>query len=343
MSPQDSSSRDRREFLKDISMITAGLALPGMLGGAEATEPGASAAAAESGPIPKRQLGKTGVQLSILGVGGHAFALASTEEESIRIVHQAIDAGVNLMDNAWEYNNGRSETVMGKALKGKRDKVFLMTKDCSHGKGKDVALRHLEESLRRLQTDHLDLWMIHEVNTLQEVEAAFAPGGAIEALEQAKKEGKTRYIGFTGHQDPKVHLAMLAKKYPFDAVLMPINAFEQHRTGFRTQVLPELRRQEIGVLAMKSLGGVPARILRDGRITAEKAIRFTLSHPITTLISGMRSIENLEANVKIARTFTPMAPAEMEALTTQMASLNIDNRYTHYRHPSYRDGHGLVA
>jgi aryl-alcohol dehydrogenase-like predicted oxidoreductase len=275
--------------------------------------------------------------VSIIGVGGHTLGTAATEEESIRIVHEAIDAGVNFMDNAWEYNGGRSEIVMGKALKDRRDKVFLMTKDCSHGKTKEVAMTHLEESLKRLQTDHLDLWMIHEVQFMSEVEAAFAPDGAIEALEAAKKQGKVRYVGFTGHTDPKLHLAMLKRDYPFDAVLLPVNAFEADRKGFRTDVIPELKRRQMGVLGMKSLGG-NARVVRDGRITAEKAIRFALSHAITVQIVGMRSLENLRANLQTVRNFTPMSPAEMDALATQMAALNVDGRYACYQQPGYRDG-----
>ena len=338
MKPEELSPLDRREFLKGIGLAAAGLAVTDVLTAAESNAISSAKPADKSGAVPKRQLGRTKEMLSIVGVGGHTLARAATEEESIRIVHEAIDGGINFMDNAWEYNGGRSEIVMGKALKGWRDKVFLMTKDCSHGRGKDVSLAHLEESLRRLQTDHLDLWMIHQIDRMSEVEAAFATGGAIEALTAAKKQGKVRYVGFTGHQDPALHLAMLKHDYPFDAVLMPVNAFEQNRKGFRTQVLPELNKREMGVLAIKSLGG-DGRIVSDGKITAEKAIRFSLSHAITVQIVGMRSLENLRENLKIARNFTPMTPAEMDALATQMAAVNHDERYTCYRQPGYRDGH----
>jgi aryl-alcohol dehydrogenase-like predicted oxidoreductase len=338
MKPED---LDRREFIKGVSLAAAGLGVPQILSAAE-TNSATPPVESKSGAVPKRPLGRTKEMVSILGVGGHTLGTAATEEESIRIVHEAIDAGVNFMDNAWEYNGGRSETVMGKALKDRRDKVFLMTKDCSHGKTKAVALAHLEESLKRLQTDHLDLWMIHEVQAMSEVEAAFAPGGAIEALDAAKKQGKVRYVGFTGHTDPNIHLAMLKHDYPFDAVLLPVNAFEQHRKGFRTQVIPELNRREMGVLGIKSLGGAPGRIVRDGKITAEKAIRFALSHSITVQIVGMRSLQNLRDNLQIAKNFTPMSPTEMDTLATQMAALNTDLRYTCYRQTGYRDGHGLV-
>ncbi len=340
MKPED-ISLDRREFLKGVSLAAAGLALPQALSAAETNAVAPAATETKSGVIPKRQLGHTREMVSIIGVGGHTLGTAESEEESIRIVHEAIDAGVNFMDNAWEYNGGRSEIVMGKALKGGwRDKVFLMTKDCSHGRGKEVSLAHLEESLKRLQTDHLDLWMIHQVDRLAEVDRAFAPGGAIEALEEAKKQGKVRYLGFTGHQDPALHLAMLKHDYPFDAVLMPVNAFEPNRKGFRTQVLPELNKREMGVLGIKSLGG-NARVVRDGKITAEKAIRFALSHSITVQIVGMSSLQNLRDNLQIVKNFTPMSPADLDALATQMAALNGDLRYTCYRQAGYRDGSGL--
>ncbi|MGN6555780.1 MAG: aldo/keto reductase [Verrucomicrobiota bacterium] len=337
MNPEHFSPLDRRDFLKGLSLAAAGLAVPPVLNAAETN----STPAIKPGEIPKRKLGRTGEMVSIIGVGGHTLGTAATEQESIAIVHEAIEGGVNFMDNAWEYNEGRSEIVMGKALKGGwRDRVFLMTKDCSHSKGKEVSMAHLEESLKRLQTDHLDLWMIHEIHSMQQVEAAFAPGGAIEALELARKQGKVRYVGFTGHQSAELHLAMLKHDYPFDAVLMPINAFEHNREGFRTQVLPEVVKRQMGALAIKSLGG-NGRVVRDGKITAEKAIRFSLSHPITVQIVGMKSLQNLRENVEIARNFKPMPQGEMQELTTKMAMLNLNNRYTCYRQPGYRDGHGL--
>jgi aryl-alcohol dehydrogenase-like predicted oxidoreductase len=294
--------------------------------------------------VPRRKLGATGESVSVIGVGGHTLALAKDEDESIRLVHDAIDEGINFMDNAWDYHQGRSETVMGKALKGWRDKVFLMTKVCAHVRGqtKEACMVMLEESLKRLQTDRLDLWMLHELTTMDQVEAAWKPGGPIEALTEAKKQGKVRYVGFTGHQSAEVHLAMLKHDYPFDAVLMPINAFEPDRKGFRTEVLPELAKRKIGVLGMKSLGGTPARILRDGKFTAQQLLRFSLSHPITTQIVGMRSMQNLRDNLEIARSFTPMPKDEMDKLVAQVASLPAD-KYVDYHHPHYRDGHGIVA
>lgn len=326
------SSWARRDFLKTVGAAMATLAL-------NSPAPADDTKTASDAPIPRRKLGRTGEMLSIIGLGGHTLALAPTEEEAIRIVHEAVDAGINLMDNAWEYHKGRAETLMGKALQGLRDRVFLMTKVCTHGQGKDLALQMLEESLQRLQTDHLDLWMIHQLEKESEVEAAFAPGGVIEALEEAKKQGKIRYIGFTGHRDPAVHLAMLRHNYPFDAVLMPVNCFEAHRRGFRSEVLPELNRQNIGVLGMKSLGGTPAKAVTEGKVTAREAIRFSLSQPITTQVLGMSSLQNLRDNLAIARNFTPMPSAEMEQLTARLSGEDILTRCAQYTHPEYRDGH----
>ncbi|MBC8097223.1 MAG: aldo/keto reductase [Akkermansiaceae bacterium] len=339
MKPEDFSSLPRRDFLKGLSFAAAGLAVPQLLSAAET----APAPAVSLGAVPRRQLGRTKEMVSVIGVGGSSFAQAASEEESIRIVQEAVDAGINFMDNAWHYHDGRSEILMGKALKGRRDKAFLMTKDCTHGKGKDVAMAHLEDSLKRLQTDHLDLWMIHELSSMAEVEAAFAPGGAIEALDEARKQGKVRYVGFTGHTSAEIHMAMLKHNYPFDAVLLPVNAFEQHREAFRTQVLPHLVKQEMGILGIKSMGGGRGRVVSDGKITAKKAITFALSHPITVQIVGMRSVQNLRDDLEIVRNFTPMTPSEMKELTVQMAAVNLNLRYTGYRQPGYRDGLGLVS
>jgi uncharacterized protein len=197
----------------------------------------------------------------------------------------------------------------------------------------------LEESLTRLQTDHLDLWMIHAIDKESEIDSAFAPGGVIEALELARKQGKVRYLGFTGHTDPKLHLAMLKHEYPFDAVLMPINCFEMNRKGFRTDVLPELNRQKIAPFGMKGMGGTPAKIVQDGKITARQAIRFSLSQPITAQVVGMSSLANLRDNLELARHFTPMPPSEMEHLMAHVSG-RIDNAelYARYLAPGYRDG-----
>jgi len=323
----DRAKLPRRDFLKGVSAATAGLALSSVL-----------PAEASGGGVPRRKFGRANEEVSIIGVGGHTLATTASEAESIRMVHEAINAGVNFMDNAWEYHDGRGEEVMGKGLKGWRDRVFLATKVCTHGKDRKVAMRMLEESLHRLQTDHLDLWSIHAIASDEEIAAAFAPGGVVEALDEARKQGKTRYVGFTGHTSPKFHLAMLAHGYHFDAVLMPLNAFEPERRGFRAEVLPQLNQQGIAALGMKSLGG-DARMVREGKLTAEQGLRFALSLPITSLMVGMKSLDNLRANLKTVQNFKPMSPSEMEALTTRFAGLiNSTDRFCHYQLPGYRDG-----
>ena len=207
-------------------------------------------------PIPRRTFGRTGVEVSALGLGGFHLGAVKRKEDAVRLVQQAVDAGVTFMDNAWEYHEGRSETLMGDGLRGRRDQVFLMTKVCTHGRDRKTAMRQLEQSLRRLKTDHLDLWQIHEVVYENDPDLHFAKGGAVEALDQAKREGKTRFVGFTGHKDPSIHLRMLAHDYPFDAVQLPLNCFDASFRSFERQVLPELVHRGIAAIGMKSLAGV---------------------------------------------------------------------------------------
>src|SRR5437588_8872600 len=205
--------------------------------------------------IPRRTLGRAKAQVSILGFGGHHLGEAGNIQEATRLVHAAIDGGINFFDNCWEYYNGRTENWMGAALRDRRDHVFLMTKVCTHGRDAHLATRMLDESLRRLRTDHLDLWQIHGVTFDNDPELAYAKGGVLEALDQAKKQGKTRFVGFTGHKDPAIHLHMLKMGYPFDSVQMPLNPFDANFRSFETQVLPELNRRGIGALGLESMGG----------------------------------------------------------------------------------------
>src|SRR5271163_3001744 len=264
-------------------------------------------------PIPRRALGKTGDQVSIIGLGGYHLGTVQSQELAVRLVQEAVDAGVTFMDNAWEYNDHRSEEWMGLGLQGRRDKVFLMSKVCTHGRDKKVAMQQLEESLKRLGTDHLDLWQIHEVIYENDPDLHFAKGGVVEALDEAKKQGKVRFVGFTGHKSPAIHLKMLAHDYPFDAVQMPLNCFDATYRSFEQQVLPELLRRGIAALGMKSLGGDGQPILY-GVVTAEEALRYALSLPVTTTICGIDSLDVLRQNVGIARGFKPMSPQEMHAL-----------------------------
>jgi predicted aldo/keto reductase-like oxidoreductase len=301
-----------------------------------------------SGEVPRRKFGKTEQVVSLLGLGGHAFAQAKTEEESIRIVHEAVDNGITFMDNAWEYHQGRSEELMGKALVGRRDKVFLMTKLCSHGRDKKVAMKQLEESLRRLQTDHLDLWQIHEVVYENDPDLHFSPGGAIEALVEARQQGKVKYIGFSGHKSPAIHLKMLAHDFKFDSVQMPINGFDSKFRSFQGEVLPVLLERGIAPIGMKSLNG-NARAVKEGIIKPEDAIRYAMSLPISVLVSGIDSLEILRKNLEIARSFKPMAVDERIAYEGICAKFAGDGRYElyktsiQYEGPPGREQHGFPS
>lgn len=268
---------------------------------------------ANSGQIPRRQFGKTGIQISALGLGGHHLGDAKDQKTAEDIVARAIDGGVNFFDNCWEYHRGKSEVWMGSALKGKRQQVFLMTKVCSHGRDKDVALRMLEESLNRLQTDHLDLWQIHGVSSETDPQLFIRPNGAAEAMQQAKKEGKVRFTGFTGHKHPKLHLAMLNTGFPFDAVQMPLNPFDATFRSFETEVLPEVVRRGMAPIGMKPLNGAGPAI-KKGVYSVEEILRYAMSLPVVTTITGMDKPDVVEQNIRIAQGFEPLAAEEMNAL-----------------------------
>ncbi len=244
------NSPDRRDFLQ-VGLVGVGAALAAPLLAAEPLE------LSDVGPdkIPRKPFGKTKERLSVIGLGGFSLGSAPSYKEAEQIVHEAVDAGVNFCDNAWEYHDGRAEEWMGRALKGRRDKVFLMTKVCTHGRDKKVAMTQLEESLKRLQTDHLDLWQVHEVVYENDPDLHFAKGGVVEALEEAKKAGKVRYVGFTGHKNPAIHLKMLAHDFPFDSVQMPLNCFDASYRSFANNVLPEVLKRGMAALGMKSMGG----------------------------------------------------------------------------------------
>ena len=241
-----------------------------------------------------------------------------------------MDGGINFLDNAWEYHDGKSEIWMGRALQGRRDKAFLMTKVCSHGRDAKVALRQLEDSLKRLKTDYIDLWQIHEVVYDSDPELHFAKGGAVEALEKAKKAGKVRFVGFTGHKDPSMHLKMLSYGFPFDACQMPLNPFDATFRSFERQVLPELLRLGIAPIGMKSLGG-SAEALKKKILTAKEALSYVMSLPISVLVSGMDSLAVLRKNMAIAREFAPLTARASEALRKRCAPFAADGRFELYK------------
>ena len=329
----EASEPDRRDFLQ-AGLIGAGavLATP-LLTAAEPLE------LSDVGPdkIPRKPFGKTKERLSVIGLGGFSIGSAPSYKDAEQIVHEAVDAGVNFCDNAWEYHDGRSEEWMGRALKGRRDKVFLMTKVCTHGRDKKVAMTQLEESLKRLQTDHLDLWQIHEVVYENDPDLHFAKGGVVEALEEAKKRGKVRYVGFTGHKNPSIHLKMLAHDFPFDSVQMPLNCFDASYRSFAKEVLPEVLKRGMAALGMKSMGGGGQPILQ-GAVTAQEALRYAMSLPVAVTISGIDALSVLRQNLAVARGFTPLTGQQMQALRDRCAPVAADGHLELYKSTMMYDG-----
>jgi uncharacterized protein len=336
---QHSWNMNRREFMKGAALATAGKLIQAQGIAQTSDQPvlAAGASQAEVGRVPQRVLGKTGVNVSALGVGGYHLGTAKNQQEATEIVARALDAGVNFFDNAWEYHQGESESRLGNALQGRRDQAILMTKVCTHGRGKEIGLRMLEESLRRLKTDHLDIWQIHEVVYYNDPDLIFAPGGVAEALLLAKQQGKVRFIGFTGHKDPAIHLRMLAQDFPFDTVQMPLNCFDATFRSFETQVLPEVNRRGIAALGMKSLGG-SGEMVTSGMITPEEGLRYAMSLPVATTISGMESLAVLGQNLEIARKFIPMEADEMDALRERCRAFAADGRYERFKTTKFYDG-----
>jgi uncharacterized protein len=300
-----------------------------------------------SASIPFRQFGSTDAKVSILGFGGHHLGDAPDEKTAVRIVQEAVDNGITFYDNCWEYRRGKTELWMGAGLKGRRDKVFLMTKTCPHGRDASLALQMLDESLRRLQTDHLDLWQVHGMCFENDPELFIRPNGAAEALAKAKKDGKARFVGFTGHQNPIVHLGMLNTGFPFDSVQMPLNAFDYGFTrSFERQVLPELNRRGIVALGMKPLSG-HGEPITAGVLTAEEALRYAMSLPVATTITGIDGMDVLHQNLQIAQNFKPMTTAEMDELRNRCKQYAADGRYELYKlslrfdNPEARLAHGF--
>ena len=283
--------------------------------------------------IPYRTLGRTGERVSAVGIGGYHLGKSYlTESESIRIIHTAIDSGISFLDNSWDYNDGQSELRMGKALRnGYRHRAFLMTK--IDGRDRPTAARQIDESLRRLQTDRIDLLQHHEVIRMDDADGIFAPGGAMEAALEAKRAGKVRYIGFTGHKSPEIHLKMLATadshRFHFDTVQMPLNVMDAHYQSFEKQVLPVLLKREIGVLGMKPMGD--AVILESKTATAIECLHYAMNLPTSVVITGCDSMERLEQALTAAGSFQPLHPAEVEALLARTAPAALEGRYELYK------------
>jgi uncharacterized protein len=280
--------------------------------------------------IPKRPLGKTGLQVSILGVGGYHLGAAGSQETINEMVAKALDHGINLFDNAWEYQDGASEERLGIALKSKRDQAILVTGVCTYGRKKDVAMRMLEDSLSRLQTDYLDVWQVHDVIYYNDPELACQVDGVLEALTAARQQGKVRFVGFAGHKNPSIHLDMLNRGFYFDTVQMPVNPFDRGFRSFERNVLPIAIEKGMGVLSVKSMGGSGEPIVH-GALTPTEALHYAMSVPgVSSTISGMDSMEVLDQNLEILRGFTPLAEAKMTALRQHCRQFN-DGRYELYK------------
>jgi aryl-alcohol dehydrogenase-like predicted oxidoreductase len=339
---------ERRDFLKTAVAAATPLAVDQVLQSLRAVvvaaepQPGSQPANSNqtnSGEMIYRRLGRTGQRVSVLGLGGFHIGGQQDEKESIRIIRSAVDHGINFMDNCWDYHDGESEIRMGKALRdGYRAKVFLMTK--VDGRTRQSAARQIDESLKRLQTDHLDLLQLHEVIRLEDPDRFFAPGGASEAFLAARKSGKIRFVGFTGHKDPIVHLRMLEMAqqhdFRFDAVQMPLNVMDAHFRSFGHRVLPVLVKNNVGVLGMKSMGsGV---ILQSKVVTPLECLQFAMSLPTSTVISGIDSMDVLRENLKAVRTFKPLDSEQMASLLRRTAAAAREGRYEPFKTTQHFDG-----
>lgn len=310
---------DRRTFLQ----TTAALA--------------ANVKALAAAPMPMKQLGKTDMKVSRITVGGYHF-LVNGEEEGIRIVHRAIDLGVNFFDCAHKYNAGRSDIAYGKALdKGLRSKVLLMSK--AQFRERYSAMQQLEETLARMKTDHLDLWQCHEVSTHEEVDKILGPGGALEAFVEAKKQGKTRYIGFSGHRDPTVHQRLIAAFDGWDTVQHPVNLIDPHYLSFIKTVLPRVRERGFGMIAMKS--NAIGNITKNNVATIPECLRFAWSQDIDTLVSGVQTVKQLEENVAACKVFTPMSEQEISTLLSRTRQGPHGQKVEQYKLPQEAGSHRL--
>ncbi|HVA36357.1 MAG TPA: aldo/keto reductase [Candidatus Dormibacteraeota bacterium] len=292
--------------------------------------------------VPQRVLGRTGERVSAVGLGGFHIGIQGDERESIRLIRGAIDAGITFMDNCWDYNGGESEIRMGKALRdGYRQKVFLMTK--IDGRDRRTAAAQLDESLRRLQTDHLDLLQFHEVIRTSDPQRIFARGGAMEAVIEARRAGKVRYVGFTGHKSPAIHVQMLetaeAHGFTFDAVQMPLNVMDAHFESFERQVLPVLARRGIAALGMKPLAD--RFVLESGTVTPIEALQYAMSLPVSVVITGIDSQAVLKQALRAAGTFRAPDETQRRALLLRTAAAARGGRYEPYKTTQGFDGTSL--
>jgi predicted aldo/keto reductase-like oxidoreductase len=319
---------DRRRFLQTAAATTLMTSLSKQL--ADATN---------KGTVPTRVLGHTGEKVSMVGLGGYHLGMQADEQESIRIIRSGLDSGITFLDNCWDYNNGQSEIRMGKALRdGYRQKAFLMTK--IDGRTRQAATQQLDESLRRLQTDHIDLLQFHEVIRDTDPDRIFAKGGGMEAVLEAKKQGKVRYIGFTGHKSPDIHLKMLntafAHEFTFDAVQMPLNVMDAHYDSFEKKVLPVLVKHNIGVLGMKPMGD--KIILKSKTASPVECLHYAMNLPTSVVITGCDSLEILQQAIGAAKAFKPMSAGEVSSLLAKTAPAAAKGEFEEYKTTHNFDG-----
>src|ERR1700678_3755453 len=327
---------DRRDFLKTATVAAAGSVAPAGVQGAQSSN---GSRRPESTHMIYRELGRTGERVSAIGIGGYHLGKQQDPDESIRLTRSAIDHGITFMDNCWDYNGGISEVRMGQALRdGYRSKVFLMTK--MDGRTKEDYNLQLEQSLGRLQTDVIDLVQFHEVIRMEDPDRIFAPGGALEAAVAAREAGKIRYIGFTGHKDPAVHLRMLATAqkhgFHFDTVQMPINVMDAHFRSFTREVMPVAIQQGTAVLAMKTFGD--HFILDSKTIEPVEALHYSLTQPVSVVITGIDSMPVLEHALTAVRTYKPMTQHQVTALLARTRDAAADGRFELFKTTAHFDG-----
>jgi len=297
---------DRREFATTVAAVATGVTLRGP---------------ARPGALPTRRLGRTELEVPILSLGGHHVGLSGSERAARELIDVALEEGIRFFDTAESYQSGRSERWIGAALKGRRDAVLLMTKTYAPAeRSAESARRHLDGSLERLQTDHLDLWQLHSVQGVDDVDRAFGRGGAMEYILEAKAQRLVRYVGVTGHVTPLAHRRALEywdRGLRFDAMQLPINPIDYHQLSFQRQVLPMLVERGIGVIAMKT--SADGALLKQGVCSIEECLRYVWSQPVSVAVVGMERPELVRRNAQLARAFTAMPPAELEALRARIA------------------------
>jgi len=331
---------NRREALEAMAAVTV-TSVAGVVtaNARDATAPPGATASPGSKDMLYRTLGRTGEKVSAIGLGGHHIGRPPDPSEGIRIVRSAVDRGITFMDNCWDYHDGESERRMGQALRdGYRQRVFLMTK--FDGRTKAATAKQIDESLQRLQTSTIDLMQYHENIRMEDPDRFFAPDGPLDALQEAKRAGKIRYIGFTGHKDPAVHLRMLevadAHNFTFDSCQMPLNPMDAHFRSFEKQVVPRLVQQNIAVLGMKSMGD--GLLLKSGAVTPRECLHYALSLPTSVVITGCESMERLDQAIEAVRTFRPLSPAQVAAILAKTRQAALTGQYELFKTSERFDG-----